>query len=320
MPTLESLLTRRLLIVTGKGGTGKTTLAAALGVLAARRGIDCVVAEMGNDTVLPRLLSDAPPPRERDPGREPVKLAPNLFSLHIDPRVALTEYLELQLRVRRLARAIVGNHAFDRFLDAAPGWRELITLGKLWYLTSQEEAGRPRWPLVIVDAPATGHGLSFLSVPNVIVETVRLGPLRRHTEQVLGLLRDPERTLVVPVTLPEELPVNETLELRERVRELGLGLGPLIANAVETAPDLPEVEAVLRMIAALSADDAPALARPSSLHEAVQHRVMRSRMHRGFLERLRTHAGTTIELPYLAQSLDRPKGIDALATCLEAAL
>ncbi len=318
MQTLESLLSRRLLIVTGKGGTGKTTFAAALGTLAARRGLDTVVVEVGHEPVLPRLLGNAASPSTGKPQRDPVQMSPHLFTLHIAPQVALTEYLELQLRVRALARLIVGNQAFGRFLDAAPGWRELITLGKLWHLTSLEVDGRPKWPLLIVDAPATGHGLSFLSVPQVIFETVRLGPLRRHTELVQTLLGDPVQTLVLPVTLPEELPVNETLELCARVRELGLEIGPLFANGVEAPPELQELDAALRALATLSGDGAPPLAVPGPLRDAVEHRVMRSEMHRRFLDLLEMQAGC-VALPYLALDLDRPEGIGALATQLEGA-
>ena len=156
---LEKVLSRRLLLVTGKGGTGKSSVSAALGVLAARRGVRTVVVELGDSSALQELLRDpagAPQPRS---SREPEPVGERLFALRIEPMEALREYLELQLRVRLVARAIVGNSAFHRFLEAAPGWRELVILGKLWYLISREDrAGVPFWPLVIVDAPATGHG------------------------------------------------------------------------------------------------------------------------------------------------------------------
>ena len=316
--TLESLLSRRLLIVTGKGGTGKTTLVAALGTLAARNGIDSVVVEVGEEAILPHLLGDG---RGGDASREPLEIAPHLFRMHLVPRVSLTEYLELQLRVKALARGIVGNAGFQKFLDAAPGWRELITLGKLWHLTSLEKRGKPRWPLLIVDAPATGHGLSFLSIPNVIVDTVRIGPLRRHTELVQELMGDPARTLVLPVTLPEELPVNETLELCARLRELGLGIGPIVANGVEARPEIPELETVLRAIDALPEAGAPALAEPRALSEALQHRLRRATLHRRFLGKLEdeTEDGC-VQLPYLVDDLASPSGIDEFSSRLEAAL
>ena len=153
------LLSRRLLLVTGKGGVGKSSVAAALGCLAARRGMDTVVIEVGGDASALGLL--APPgtePSEGD-GRTPTEISPHLFALRLDPESALKEYLELQLRIRTLARAVLATPGFRRLLDAAPGWRELITLGKLWHLESQRDGERPRWDLLVVDAPATGRPL-----------------------------------------------------------------------------------------------------------------------------------------------------------------
>jgi len=319
---LAALCERRLLIVTGKGGTGKTTVAAALGLLTAREGIDTVVIELGETAVLPRLLSDDPIALEADGGREPVPLAPHLFTLRIVPEVALIEYLELQLHIRRIVGVVIRNQGFRRLLDAAPGWRALITLGKLWYLQSRMERGRPRWPLLIVDGPSTGHGISFLSVPNVVLETVRLGPLRRHTDRVQVLLKDPARTLVLPVTLAEELPVNETFELCARIRELGMALGPVIANAVEPAPDLPDLEPVLAEIGqlALSSSDS-AILDPGLIRKCAENRLRRSSLQHGFLEDLaRGCSQDVLQLPYQVQAIEGPGSLAPLAEQLEAAL
>jgi anion-transporting ArsA/GET3 family ATPase len=312
-----------LLLVTGKGGVGKTSVAAALGVLAAREGVRTAVVELGGSDVLLELLR-APDARPRKASaREPQPLAENLFGFRLVPEQALEEYLELQLRVRVFARAITGNGAFHRFLDAAPGWRELITLGKLWHLASLEDsAGRPRWPLIVVDAPATGHGLSLLSAPSVVIDTVRMGPLRRNTDRVHELLTDSERTLVLPVTLPEELPVNETLELRARVRELGVGLGPVIANGVEPALALPDPERALAAVARLPRGAAPSpLAEPELLVAAARHRIARSHMQREYLGALaRATEAAPVELPWLAGGVDGIDGVGALADELRGAL
>jgi len=320
---MADLLTRRLLLITGKGGTGKTCVAAALGRLAADAGVRTLVVELGHTAVLPDLLGAKKPRAREGQRRDPQPAGTNLFTLRLVPEEALLEYLELQLRVRALARGIVRNAGFQRFLDAAPGWRELITLGKLWHLVTREDAhGRPLWPLIVIDAPATGHGLSLLSTPAVILDTVRLGPLRRNTDLVHSLLTDHVRTLVLTVTLLEELPVNETLELRARIHELGLGLGPLIANGVEPPLDLPDAERVLATVATLDAAAAPSpLADPIALCASVRHRLLRSRMQAGFLDRLEREVGEApLLLPWLEQGVDGPDGVGALASSLQTAL
>ena len=319
---MADLLTRRLLLITGKGGTGKTCVAAALGRLAADAGVRTLVVELGHTAVLPELLGAKRPRASDERRRDPQPVGTNLFTLRLVPEEALLEYLELQLRVRALARGIVGNAGFQRFLDAAPGWRELITLGKLWHLVTREDArGRPLWPLIVIDAPATGHGLSLLSTPAVILDTVRLGPLRRNTDLVHALLTDEIRTLVLTVTLLEELPVNETLELRARIRELGLGLGPVIANGVEPPLALPDAEHVLAAVASLDGSGAPSpFADPIALGASARHRLMRSRMQAGFQNRLEREVGAApLLLPWLEQGVDGPTGVGALASHLRSA-
>lgn len=227
------LLDRRLIVVTGKGGTGKSTVAAALGVAAAAHGRRVLLTEVGLDEHLPSLIV---------PGGEPVgyqgrELRPGLHAMRIDPYEALAEYLGLQLGLRGLVRRVLENRAFRQLMDASPGWRELITLGKLWHLEQQtDERGRPRHELIIVDAPATGHGLTFLDVPRVVGSAVRTGPLRKHAGWVEEMIRDPERTVLLPVTLAEELPARETDELVTRLRDdIGVAVDRVVVNAL--APD-----------------------------------------------------------------------------------
>ena len=223
------LLDRRVLFVTGKGGVGKTTVSCALALSAARRGKRVLLVETGPKENLSFLFGTGPI------GYEPVEVYPGVRALHLDPYEALTEFLTHEIRIRMIARSFVRNRVFRYLAEVAPGWRELITLGKIWV-----EEGRldpktrsPRHDLVIVDAPATGHGIGLLRVPRVLLDTLSFGPIKHYTARVEDLLEDPRRTAVVVVTLAEEMPVNETAELVATAREtVRVPLGVVFANGV----------------------------------------------------------------------------------------
>ena len=231
---LTPLFDRRLVIVTGKGGAGKTTVAAALAVAGARSGRSVLVAEVGAGEQIPQLISPGHPPV----GYGGCEVLPNLTAIHIDPFEALAEYLGLQLKARSLVDLMLGNKGFRQLLEASPGWRELITLGKVWHLAQiQGPTGGPLYELIVVDAPSTGHGLTFLDVPRVVASAVRTGPLRRHAHLVEDLIHDPELSLLLPVALAEELPAQETAELVVRARDqLGVAVDRVAVNAVAAAP------------------------------------------------------------------------------------
>ena len=212
-----SLATARLVVVTGKGGVGKSTIAAALGIAAARAGKRVVVAEVAgrDDTV--RLLAGS--------GAE---------QLTITPREAMEEYLRDQLP-SPLAALLGSSGTFAAFVDATPGMAELLTIGKVWELAAEERRRDDDEPydVVILDAPASGHGLALLGAPRTFGEAAMVGPIHRQAGTIHAMLSDPARTAVVAVTLPEEMPVNETLELRGALRDrMGLDLSLVVANGV----------------------------------------------------------------------------------------
>jgi anion-transporting ArsA/GET3 family ATPase len=313
---VRSLLDRRLVIVTGKGGTGKTTLVAALASGAARAGRRVLAVEMERGEQLHRLL---------DPGSAPVgyagrEIAPGLRVMRIDPFEALAEYLGLQVGLRGVVDLVMRNRGFRQLMSAAPGWRELIILGKIWHLEQMNDAsGGLLYDLIVVDAPATGHGVTFLDVPRVVVSAVRTGPLRRNAELVEGMIADPERTLLLPVTLAEELPTRETVELVARVREgVGIAIDRVIVNAVALAPFPAGAEDLDERLARLPATlDLGALPGPRVLAECASHLRARFELNREYTREIAERTGLPVRrLPFLFEGAAQPEAIARLADAL----
>jgi hypothetical protein len=203
---VEPLLERDLLYVTGKGGTGKTTVAAALAFAAASRGRRALVCEVGGAAQL---------------------AGHGLRTVTIDPHEALREWMRSQPG-GALAAAVLGrSDGFMRFVDAAPGAKEIVTIGKA------VDLARSSGDLVIVDGPSTGHALAMLSAPSTIGRVAKAGPVGAQARTVHDVLADPERTGYVGVALPEEMPVHELLELEERLHEaVGRGLDVVVVDGV----------------------------------------------------------------------------------------
>ena len=219
---MTPLLERRLLFVTGKGGVGKTTIAAALGLLAASLGKRALVCEAE-----PRGALSAAYECERT-GFEPLKVSSGLYAMSMDTEASLREYLKLNLRLPTAGRIGPVAHAFDFVATAAPGVREILTVGKLCW-----EVRERHYDLVIVDAATTGHFIGELAAPVGINELVRVGAVRSQTDWMLEILSDPAQTGVCIVATPEETPVNEALELAGRLEgETGVALAAVIANRV----------------------------------------------------------------------------------------
>ena len=313
----RSLLEHRLVIVTGKGGTGKTTVSAALALAGAQAGLRVLVIEVGPDEQIPRLL-DPRAPRVGYAGRA---ILPGLRAMRIDPFEALAEYLGLQLGVRKIGDVVVRNKAFRQLMTAAPGWRELITLGKIWHLAqlrSEDPSGR-RFDLIVVDAPATGHGVAFLDVPRVAVSAVRAGPLRTHARRVEQLLEDPDQTLVLPVALAEELPAREIAELTQRVRnEMGISIDRVIVNAVVGPPFPAAIPDLDEALARLDGDlELGALPPPRVLARCAHFLRSRHELNRLFKAEIQQTTGLPIvELPRLPEGIQGPDQISSLMSAL----
>jgi anion-transporting ArsA/GET3 family ATPase len=297
-----SLLERELVVVTGKGGVGKTTVAAALALLGAREGRRTIAAELSGQRRIPGLLGH---PTAGAPGREE-ELSPGLWATTLDPEGALAEWAGQVVRPRALVELAVRSRAFAGFVQAAPGARELVSITKAWELGRSERwlPGRRRFDLVVLDAPASGHGLGLLRTPQTYADIARVGPVAGQARLVVEQLSDPARCAIVLVATAEETPVNETLELQERLAEV-LGRGPslIVANGiVRERLSAREREEVAGASAAVAAPVARAL--------DVRH--ARAALQEAQLRRLRRGAAAPVlTLPLLA---GHGLGPDELAT------
>jgi anion-transporting ArsA/GET3 family ATPase len=227
----SDLFDRRLLFFTGKGGVGKSTVTAATALLAAERGKRVLLVEVDAKGNLTALFEHAPV------GFEPRQVHPGVHAMQMDTEASLREYLKVNVKVPVLGRLGPMARAFDFVANAAPGVKEILTVGKVCWELRESLAGRADWDLIVVDAAATGHVIGQLDAPRAIQELVHVGPVRQQTDWMVELLSDPALTALNVVTSPEEMPVNETIELVARAREqLDVPLGVVIVNRV-----LPEL-------------------------------------------------------------------------------
>ncbi len=225
-PPTGGLLERKLIFITGKGGVGKTTIAAALAMLGAGRGKRTLVCEVDAKGNLAEFFETGPTRFEE---RE---IQPNLWAMSMDTEASLKQYLSLQLKIPLVARIGPLARTFDFVATAAPGVKEIVTVGKLCWEVLQRH-----YDLVVVDASPTGHIVGQLAAPQAINQLVQVGLVRQQTGWMLDILSDPAVTGLVIVATPEEMPVSETIELQERVAtETTVDLAAIVVNRV-----LPEL-------------------------------------------------------------------------------
>ena len=298
------LLDRRLVFVTGKGGVGKTTVAAALGLLAASLGKRTLVAEVdakGNLADFFEVPSTSFEPRE---------VAPNLSVMTMHTEDSLKEYLRLQLKIPLVARLGPLARTFDFVANAAPGVKEVLVVGKfLW------EVRQRTYDIVIVDAVATGHIIAQLAAPQALRELVKVGMVREQTGWMLELLGDPTVTGAAIVASPEEMPVNETIELAARIdAETSVELAAVVVNRV--LPELfgrseEEVFERLRKPKAAAALEAAVGAPVGPVLDAAELAVRLRRTRVEHLTRLRGAIDPSVEMLYVPELFTRQHGIRA---------
>ena len=226
---MSALLERRLLFVTGKGGVGKSTVALALGIAAAAQGRRTIVCELAAQEHASRTF------RRAEIGFHEVELRKDLWAISLDPDHSMREYILLQTRIRAMGDMLYRSRIFNYLAAATPGLREMVTIGKIWELAQLDrkvKRGRA-YDLVIVDAPATGHGIGFLQTPKTFAEVARVGPIHAQAKTIHALLTNPELAGAAIVSLPEEMAVNESAELeRELTESVGIAVDRVFLNGL----------------------------------------------------------------------------------------
>jgi anion-transporting ArsA/GET3 family ATPase len=309
---VSTVLDKRLLFVTGKGGVGKSTVATALGLLAARHGLRTIVAELASQERVQGLFSSEG--GEGEQFRE-MELAPDLFTISIDPQQAMEEYL--RVKAGPFGQALGSSRLFQAFAMATPGMRELLSIGKVWELAQlhRRTRGAAPYDLVIVDAPATGHGVGLLRTPRTFADIARVGPIAHQGRTIAETIADPEFTGVVAVATPEEMPINETIALADELERDRLSLDLVIVNALYperfASGEIDELNGALTKTRS-------ALAR-SALRAALSEHA-RAATQREQRDRLRERVnGRLVELPYVfADHIGLPQ-LDTLSRALEEA-
>lgn len=304
------LLDRRLLFVTGKGGVGKSTVAAGLALLAAERGKRTLVCEVDAKGGLADLFEVSPT------SFEPRELRPGLFAMSMNTEESLKEYLSLQLKLPLVARIGPLARTFDFVANAAPGVKEILTIGKLVWEVRQDH-----YDLVVVDAAASGHIVGQLAAPQSINELVQVGLVRNQTGWLVDILRDPALTGAVIVSAPEEMPVNETIELAARIsKETVVDLASVIVNRV-----LPELfsRGEEKIFDRLRADRVDALSQAAGgdvtpILDGAELAVTLRRTRAGHLARLREGLPSDLPLLYIPYLFARAQGLRATHQVAEA--
>jgi anion-transporting ArsA/GET3 family ATPase len=305
-----TLLDKRLLIVGGKGGVGKSVVASALALLAAQQGRRTLL--LGVDTLdrFSSLLG------YQSQGQSLNEVSENLFCSILNPKSVADDFIEMHMPIRTLSKKISKSNLFNYWFEATPMLSELLMLGKIWRLVNETKRKSADfvWDSVIVEAPATGHSLGLLGASETAAQLLA-GPMRSKANEITAMLRDATTTNLVITTLAEDMPVAEALELRKQARQkLGMTVAPLIVNAV--FPDLVNNEDLesLQGPSSYPADLA------DSLGEACRYAIERRERSVHFLDVIKKECPNCIELPLITAHSFAREQVEQVAELLGARL
>lgn len=313
---LDQLFERRLLVLSGKGGVGKSSVGAALALAASRRGKRVLLVEVAAPVDACRRFAGFAS------GGQQHEILPGFSAINLDPAEVLAAYVRHVVHLELIARKILTSPVYHRFLAAAPGLKELMVLGQVMVLEEAHRGRQPLWDLIVLDAPASGHGLAFLKVPLAASAAIPAGPVGANARRIIALLRDPRRTALLVVAIPEELAVVEALEFGRQAREeLGLEPAAFVLNGCHERRFSDEEEAELLRLAAAGADGLVerGVPLPAGLR-AARRQIRRRKLTRFYESRLRRAVDLPlVSLPFLFHDSLGLEQLRQLAERLEAA-
>lgn len=312
--SLDAVLSRRLVIISGKGGVGKTTIAAAVGVIAARHDLRVLVAEVEGKEALAGLF------KVSELTSIPKQIRYNLFAMNISPEEALKEYFEVQFHMKRISRPLVSSQLVDYVTTSAPGLRDILMLGKVWYMATRKR----EFDLIVLDTPASGHAVSMLRSPEGFLSAVPIGPLANHARQVVTWLQDPRYVAVCLAGLAEEMPVNETIETVAALEEqIKMNVELVLTNMLYPAiSDDPKVNKAIQALSSEEELETHGVSAPvaKTLMEArdfyMERRKVQQR-HRKTLHDAVGHTARLIDIPFVFSNSFGDRELEQVAEEIE---
>ncbi len=197
---------KKVIFLTGKGGVGKTTISIGIAKFLSKKNKNVLLCDLAQEEIITRILG------HKNIGYKIKKVENGLHLLHIDPEKSLEEYVKLKLKYRLLYLSLFSSRIYRQFVRSTPGLKEITVIGKIWY-----EYQKGIFDHIVVDMPPTGHALPMLNLPEVYIASIRFGPIRNESKKLFDMLKDD--SLLIPVTIPEEMAINETIELVETAKK-----------------------------------------------------------------------------------------------------